>query len=91
MSVYAINLVARRTLREPEFARRLGEDPALALEQFDLQPEERDALLAGDVAALYAMGAHEYLLMGLARRGVLGLDLPTYSDRIRTAEPRLDY
>lgn len=91
MSVYAINLVARRTLRDPDFARRLGDDPALALEQFDLAEEERDALLAGDVAALYAMGAHEYLLMGLARREVLGLDLPTYSDRIRTAEPRLDY
>lgn len=91
MSVYAINLVGRRTLRDAEFARRLGEDPALALEQFDLTPEEREALLAGDVAALYEMGAHEYLLMGLARRGVFGLDMPTFSDRIRTAEPRLDF
>lgn len=91
MSVYAVNLVGRRTLRDPDFARRLSEDPAPALEQFDLEQEERDALLAGDVAALYAMGAHEYLLMGLARREVLGLDMPTYSDRIRTAEPRLDF
>jgi len=29
--------------------------------------------------------------MGLARREVLGLDMPTFSDRIRTAEPRLNY
>jgi hypothetical protein len=91
VSAYAVNLVGRKTLRDAEFSRRLGEDPELALEQFDLTPEERAALLAGDVATLYALGAHEYLLMGLARREVLGLDMPTFSDRIRTAEPRLNY
>jgi predicted nuclease with RNAse H fold len=91
VSAYAVNLVGRKTLRDAEFSRRLGEDPELALEQFDLTPEERVALLAGDVATLYSLGAHEYLLMGLARREVLGLDMPTFSDRIRTAEPRLNY
>lgn len=91
MSVYAVNLVGRRVIREPEFCARIAADPEAALAEFDLSGSERKALLAGDVARLYALGAHEYLLMGLGRRGVLGLDLPTFSDRIRQAEPRLNY
>jgi hypothetical protein len=91
MSAYAVNLFCRRVIREPEFAAQVGADPEAALDGFGLAPAERKALLAGDVAKLYVLGAHEYLLMGLGRRGVLGLDMPTFSDRIRTAEPRLNY
>ena len=91
MSAYAVNLFCRRVIREPDFGARVGEEPEAVLDEFDLTSAERRALLAGDVAKLYALGAHEYLLMGLGRRGVLGLDMPTFSDRIRTAEPRLNY
>lgn len=91
MSVYAVNLVGRRTLKDAEFRQRLLDDPEAALGELDLSEGEREALLAGDVARLYEMGAHEYLLMGLGRCGVLGLDMPTYSERIRKASPRLVY
>jgi hypothetical protein len=33
-------------------------DPASAIAKYDLTPEERQALLAGDVAKLYRMGVN---------------------------------
>jgi hypothetical protein len=91
MSTYAVNLVGRRTLRDAEFRQRLLDDPGAALAELELDDAEREALLAGDVVRLYEMGAHEYLLMTLARFGVLGLDLKTYNERIRTADPKFVY
>lgn len=91
MSAYEVNLLCRRVLREPELCGRLGREPEATLEAFELTDAERQALLAGDVARLYALGAHEYMLMGLARRGVLGLDIPTFIERIRQAEPHFNY
>jgi hypothetical protein len=49
------------------------------------EPELRAALLAGDVGRLSRMGANHFLLHQLGRWKVLGLDLPTYADRIRAA------
>jgi hypothetical protein len=91
MSIYAVNLAGRRALKDPAFRAKLTSDPRSALGELDLTDDERAALLAGDVAALYEMGAHEYLLMGLARCGVLGLDPPTFGERIRQATPHLTY
>ncbi|MBN9494968.1 hypothetical protein J0H33_16720 [bacterium] len=91
MSIYAVNLIGRRTLRDEEFRQRLLDDPEAALAELDLDDAEREALLAGDVVRLYEMGAHEYLLMTLARFGVLGLDLQTYNERIRRADPKYVY
>lgn len=91
MSTYQVNLFARRVIKDPEFRELIERDPAAAADQFQLSEEERRALLAADVARLYELGAHDYLLMSLGRFGVLGLDIPTYSERIRKADPRLDY
>lgn len=88
MSVYAINLVGRRVLHEPAFREQLSTNPEAALDGLELASEERDALLAGDVARLYEIGAHEYLLMNLARYEVLGLDAKTFSARMRSASSR---
>jgi hypothetical protein len=85
MSIYEVNLVGRMVLHDPEFRERLRSDPAGALSELDLTEEERDAILAGEVGRLYQLGAHEYLLMNLARYGVLGLDPATFSDRMRGA------
>jgi hypothetical protein len=85
MSIYEVNLVGRRVLHDPEFREQLRTNPESALSGLELADEERDALLAGEVGRLYALGAHEYLLMNLARYGVLGLDAVTFSDRIRGA------
>ena len=47
---------------------------------------EREALLAGDVAELYALGANGYLMMGFARHELFGLTLARFSERIRQAD-----
>ena len=54
----------------------------------DLTEAEREALLAGDVATLYRMGVNSFLMGYMARFEVCGLDVPTYSERIRKAAPQ---
>ncbi len=91
MSNYEVHMICRKALKDERFRTALAEDPAAALEQFDLSAGERDALLDGDVASLYAQGAHEYVLMWLGRAEVLGLTVPGFMQRISQAEPRYIY
>ncbi|TYB50625.1 hypothetical protein FXF51_55615 [Nonomuraea sp. PA05] len=87
MSLYAVNKVCYRVVREPEFRRELARAPeeALRAARPPLDEAELAALLAGDVGRLSLMGANHFLLHQLGRFRVLGLDLPTYADRIRAA------
>ncbi|HZO36087.1 MAG TPA: hypothetical protein VFB41_04335 [Solirubrobacteraceae bacterium] len=85
MSVYVVQEVAYRSLHDLDFRARLLEAPADALAGEALEPAERDALLAGDIATLHEMGAHEFLLAHFARVGAFGLDPPTFSERIRAS------
>ena len=57
-------------------------DPGAAIAGFWLTDEERRAVLAGDVGRLAELGAHGYLLGGLARAGVCGLNMSNYVQRI---------
>jgi hypothetical protein len=91
MSLYAVHEICREALKNEAFRARLNEDPQGALRDFELSDAERDALVAGDVSSLYAMGAHEYALMWLGRAEVLGLTVPGYMQRITQAEPRYTY
>jgi hypothetical protein len=84
VSVYALDEICYRLVREPEFRAAVVADAAAATRDADLTPAERTALLTGDVATLYRMGVHAFLLGHLARYGVAGLDLATYSERIHT-------
>jgi hypothetical protein len=86
MSVYAVNKLCSRTLHEPDFREAIKRDPAAAIAPLPLSVEEREALLAGDVARLYEMGAHPFLLGHLCRWALFGLTVPVYSERIRTAK-----
>ena len=88
MSTYGVNTVGRRVLHDPEFRELLRRDPETALAELDLTESERGALVAGDVAELYRQGAHEYLLLNIARYGALGLNPKVFSDRIRGASRR---
>jgi hypothetical protein len=88
MSVFAVNYLCRELLRDRSFRAAMKADPAAALSKYELTKEERDALLAGDVAALYRMGVNSFLMGYLARHEVCGLDLETYNKRIRTAAPQ---
>jgi hypothetical protein len=90
MSLYAVNHLCRRTLHDPDFREAIKRDPAGTIAPLPLSSEEREALLAGDVARLYEMGAHPFLLGHLCRWALFGLTVPVYSERIRKArEPQV--
>src|SRR3712207_2496684 len=83
MSVYQIDKVCWRAQHDLAFREQLAQDPARALADLPLAPEEREALLAGDVARLYQLGAHPYLLGHLPRFGLLGLTRESYSRQMK--------
>jgi Aromatic-ring-opening dioxygenase LigAB, LigA subunit len=89
VSTYAVNYLCREVLRDHAFRAAMKADPAAAIANYDLTPEERAALLAGDVATLYRLGVNAFLMGYLPRFEVCGLTLPIYNDRIRScaAEP----
>jgi hypothetical protein len=89
MSVYALNRICHRTLRDLDFRAAMQRDPAAAIAPYQLAATERDALLAGDVARLYEIGVHPFLLSFLTRYEICGLTAEVYSERIRKAyDPR---
>jgi hypothetical protein len=61
-------------------------DPAKALAPLDLTDEERRALVAGDVGALYRMGVNGFLMGYLARYEVCGLNIEIYNQRMRAVK-----
>ena len=85
MSIYAVNYLCREVLRDHGFRAAMKADPAAALAKHDLTSDERQALLAGDVAKLYRLGANAFLMGYLPRFEVCGLTLPLYNERIRSA------
>jgi hypothetical protein len=85
MSTLEVNRLCRDVLHDRVFRGRLKTDPAAAIADRELTPEERQALLAGDVAKLYRMGVNAFLMGYLPRFEVCGLTLPVYNERIRSA------
>ena len=87
MSIYAVNKICYRVVHEPELRRALTDMPEQALRAATppLSEEELQALLTGDVGLLSKLGANHFLLHQLGRFRLLGLDLPTYAERIRAA------
>ncbi len=91
MSIYEVNKLCRRALHEEPFRAALQRDPAAALAPLRLTEEERSALLAGDVAKLYELGANAFLLSYLTRWDLFGLTVDVYGARMRAAhDPRYD-
>ncbi len=66
MSVYAIHKMLYLLRNDEAFEQRMADDAAAVLNELALTREERGALEAGDVRALYEMGVHVYLLSGLS-------------------------
>ena len=71
MSVFAVNYLCREVLRDHAFRAAIKADPAKALAGLDLTDDERRALIAGDVGALFRMGVNGFLMGYLARFEVL--------------------
>jgi hypothetical protein len=84
MSVHAIHKICREVLRDHDFRARMKSDPAAAIAKYDLTPEERRALLAGDVVALHHMGVNDFMMGYLARFESCGLSVPLYNEKIRS-------
>jgi hypothetical protein len=86
MSIYAVNHLSREVLRDHAFRAAMQADPAKALAPIDLTADERSALVAGDVGALYRMGVNGFLMGYLARFEVCGLNIGVYNDRMRAVK-----
>jgi hypothetical protein len=85
MSVYYLNKILYLIETDREFLERFREDTQAAIANMPLTAAERTALLSGDVAGLYRMGVHAFLLNSLARHLLCGLDRDRYLERIRQA------
>lgn len=83
MSIFAVNYLCREVLRDHAFRAAMKSDPAAALAPLDLSADERRALLAGDVGALFRMGVNAFLMGYLARFEVCGLNVEIYNQRMR--------
>ena len=78
MSRYAINEICYRCAHDKPFRAAMQADPESAVADLDLTDEERQAVLTGDVGALYLKGANTYLLFHLLRYKIAGLTLESY-------------
>lgn len=85
MSAYQLNKLCHRTLNDDAFREAMKRQPETAIAEFDLTAPEREALLAGDVARLFEIGVHPFLLSFLTRYELFGLTAAVYSERIRAA------
>ena len=76
MSRYQVDKVFREVVLDPEKCGSFLQDRRAFLEGRDLTEAERRALVEQDYGALYAMGAHPFLLFGWAA-STAGKDMPS--------------
>ena len=84
MSVNALNRICREVARDHAFRAAMKSDPAAAIAGYDLAPDERKALLAGDVVTLHNMGVNDFMMGYLARFGSCGLSILDFNEKIRS-------
>jgi hypothetical protein len=83
VSLYGIHKTLYLLQNDLDFRERLRIQPEAALADLPLTTSERQALVAGDVAELYRMGAHTFLLSRIPRFNALGLTREEYQRRLR--------
>jgi len=84
VSLYGIHKTLYLLQNDLDFRERLRIDPRGALAQMPLTDAERDALLNGDVAELYRMGTHTFLMSRIPRFNAFGLTREEYQKRLKT-------
>jgi Aromatic-ring-opening dioxygenase LigAB, LigA subunit len=83
VSLYGVHKALFLVQNDLAFRERMRTDPAGALSDLPLTDEERQALQTGDVAALYRMGTHTFLMSRLPRFNVPnGLTREEYQRRL---------
>ena len=81
MSLYATQKLLYQLNRDPAVQQRWRDDRAALVASFDLDDEERAAVLAGDVGKLYVLGSNGQLLMHFA--ALLGMPWADYIEAMR--------
>jgi hypothetical protein len=82
MSIYAVHKIAQLLRKDAAFCERMRQNPSAAIIDFPLTDEERQAILAGDVGRLAALGTHGYLLGAFAQQQVVGVTMANYVERV---------
>ena len=93
MSVFQINKILYMTDNNPDFRKRMMEEPHEVLKDFKLSEEELKDLTSGSVGKLYQMGVHTFLLNHLYRYELFGVNRDNYLSRIREGmeyDPRFE-
>jgi hypothetical protein len=88
MSIISVNHLCRDITRDPALREAFLRDPSGELAKYPrkFSVAERTALLSGDVGTLYQMGVNAYVMGYLARYGLFGLTVESYSERVRASE-----
>ena len=81
MSLYGAQKFLFHLNRDVVVQKRYREDLTALLEDYELDDEEREAILAGDVGKLYVLGANGQLLMHFA--ALLGMPWADYIEAMR--------
>jgi hypothetical protein len=85
LSLYGIHKTLYLLQNDLDFRERLRSDPAGALAEMPLSVAEREAFLTGDMAALYRMGTHTFLMSRIPRFNALGgMTREQYQASLRT-------
>jgi len=67
--------------RDPAVQQRFAADRAAVVDGYELTPEERDAVVRGDIGLIYVLGANGQLLMHYA--AFLGMEWSAYVAAMR--------
>ena len=81
MSLYATQKFLYHLNRDLAVQRRYKDDLPALLQDYELDGEERDAILSGDIGKLYVLGSNGQLLMHFAAR--LGMPWADYIEAMR--------
>jgi hypothetical protein len=81
MSLYQMQKFLFDINRDPAVQQRFLAERTQVLSVYDLTPEERDAIVAGDIGLLYVLGANGQLLMHYA--ALLGMEWSAYIAAMR--------
>jgi hypothetical protein len=81
MSLYGTQKLLFHLNRDPALQRRYREDLRSLLDGYELDAEEREAIVAGDIGKLYVLGSNGQLLMHFA--ALLGMPWADYIEAMR--------
>jgi len=82
MSLYGVHKVCYLIETDMAFRKAMQDDPATALQAMPLTDEERRAFIEKNLATLYKMGVHTFLLSRLPRFDAMGITREEYIERM---------